>query len=77
MAAGPARPSENARAHDRLGPAGDIGDAELCLFDTQPATLGGVNDEFIFSARLDNLFNTFCATEVALAAGSRTVRSLR
>ncbi|PJF19815.1 putative aspartyl aminopeptidase [Paramicrosporidium saccamoebae] len=32
---------------------------DLCLFDVQKASLGGVYNEFIQSARLDNLFMTF------------------
>ncbi|KAK9893868.1 aspartyl aminopeptidase [Cystobasidium minutum MCA 4210] len=40
-----------------------IHDFELSLFDIQAPTLGGANEEFIFSARLDNLFSSFCAVE--------------
>ncbi|KAL2393175.1 Aspartyl aminopeptidase [Exophiala dermatitidis] len=37
-------------------------DFEIVLYDTQKACIGGLNDEFIFSARLDNLNQTYCAT---------------
>ncbi|KAK2748356.1 hypothetical protein FQN57_001014 [Myotisia sp. PD_48] len=40
----------------------DIMDFEIILFDTQKACLGGSAEEFIFSARLDNLNCTYCAT---------------
>jgi aspartyl aminopeptidase len=40
-----------------------IEDFECVLFDTQPACIGGLNDEFVFSARLDNLGMTYCAVE--------------
>jgi aspartyl aminopeptidase len=41
----------------------DVVDFELVLYDMQSACIGGINDEFIFSARLDNLGMTYCAVE--------------
>lgn len=38
-------------------------DFELILYDTQKSCIGGINDEFIFSARLDNLGMTYCSVE--------------
>jgi aspartyl aminopeptidase len=43
--------------------ADDVVDFEIVLYDTQKACLGGLTDEFIFSARLDNLNQTYCATQ--------------
>lgn len=40
-----------------------IVDFELVLYDTQKACLGGMDDEFVFSARLDNLNMTFCSVK--------------
>jgi aspartyl aminopeptidase len=41
----------------------DIQDFEIVLYDTQPSCIGGMNNEFIFSPRLDNLMMSYCATE--------------
>lgn len=43
--------------------AEDVVDFEIVLYDTQKACLGGLTDEFIFSARLDNLNQTYCAAQ--------------
>ncbi|KAI9681479.1 MAG: hypothetical protein M1817_002763 [Caeruleum heppii] len=37
-------------------------DFEIILYDTQAACIGGINDELIFSARLDNLMMSYCST---------------
>ncbi|KAF1984281.1 peptidase M18, aminopeptidase I [Aulographum hederae CBS 113979] len=39
-----------------------IEDFEMVLYDTQKSCIGGLNDELIFSARLDNLMMSFCST---------------
>ncbi|MCA9621248.1 MAG: M18 family aminopeptidase [Myxococcales bacterium] len=37
--------------------------SDLSIYDTQRGAIGGVDDEFVFSARLDNLASCFAATE--------------
>lgn len=44
----------------------DIKDFELSVVDSQKAVLGGAFNEFIFSARLDNLMMSFCGLMVLL-----------
>jgi aspartyl aminopeptidase len=39
----------------------DVVDFECVLYDTQPSCMGGINNELIFSARLDNLEMTYCS----------------
>ncbi|KAF8484954.1 aspartyl aminopeptidase [Russula ochroleuca] len=41
----------------------EIHDFELQLYDAQPSVLGGLQNEFIFSPRMDNLFSSFAAVE--------------
>lgn len=49
---------------DKLGIGVDeIVDFELNLYDTQPALLGGIQKEFLYSARLDNLATVFTGLE--------------
>jgi aspartyl aminopeptidase len=47
-------------------------DFELILYDTHKSCLGGLNDEFIFSARLDNLNMTFCAIKGLISSVTST-----
>ena len=55
----------------------EITDIELCVIDVQPATLGGVNNEFIFGARLDNQVGAYSAIKglVESCGGDETVSS--
>ncbi|RKF61763.1 Aspartyl aminopeptidase [Golovinomyces cichoracearum] len=41
----------------------DLVDFEVILYDTQKSCIGGLNDELIFSSRLDNLGMAYCAIE--------------
>ncbi|KUJ12720.1 peptidase M18, aminopeptidase I [Mollisia scopiformis] len=41
----------------------DVIDFEMVLYDTQKSCIGGINNELIFSPRLDNLGMTYCAIE--------------
>lgn len=34
------------------------------LADTQPSAVGGLNNEFIYSGRLDNQMSAYCAIQV-------------
>jgi len=43
-------------------------DFELLLTDTQPSTIGGLFEEFVYSPRLDNLISTFCSTKALIAS---------
>ncbi|KAI0105527.1 aspartyl aminopeptidase-like protein [Nemania sp. FL0031] len=41
--------------------AQDVVDFEIVLYDVQKSCLGGLNEEFIYSPRLDNLEMTYCS----------------
>ena len=59
------------RIADELGiEVNQIADVDLSLYDTQPAALGGMHKEFLYSARLDNLATVFCSVEALLSHAS-------
>ncbi len=43
-------------------------DYELCLYDTQPAALVGIDNEFVTSARLDNLLSCYVGLQALLSS---------
>ena len=44
---------------------------EIYVYDTQPAAIIGLNDEYLSAARLDNLMSCYCATTAMLKAFER------
>lgn len=57
-------------------PADDILSYDLSLYDTEKAAVGGLDGEFVFSARLDNLASCHAAV-AALAAAVADAKSTR
>ncbi|KAF2876982.1 peptidase M18 [Massariosphaeria phaeospora] len=51
----------------------DILDFEMVLYDTQKSVVGGLNNELIFSARLDNLMMTYCSVEGLIESLSSSI----
>ncbi|QLL33179.1 hypothetical protein HG536_0E00900 [Torulaspora globosa] len=51
----------------------DIEDFELILYDHAASTLGGLNDEFVFSGRLDNLTSCFTSLHALVLAADTNI----
>ncbi len=50
-----------------------IRDFELCLYDTQPAQITGIRNEFVSSRALDNLMMSFCSTDALIQASTNNL----
>jgi aspartyl aminopeptidase len=55
-------------ADEFLSDGEEVLDYELCLYDTQGAAMVGITNEFLASARLDNLLSCFVTTQALLQA---------
>ena len=51
-------------------------DYDLCLYDCQPPAITGLNEDFIASARLDNLLSCFTGMQALLEAGDQVTSLL-
>lgn len=56
---------------DELGTTHDILDSELYFYDTQPPGFVGLKEEFIASARLDNLLSCYTGLQALLSASAK------
>ena len=52
--------------------AADVVDFEIILYDTQKSCIGGLNNELIFSPRLDNLEMSYCSIMGLIGSSSRS-----
>ena len=59
---------EQLKAQHRIRSIDRVLGFELCLYDLQPAAVVGLNEEFIASARLDNLLSCHAAVEAITSA---------
>ena len=58
----------NQLAAQGVGDVSEVFEYDLCLYDSQPAALVGVQEEFIASARLDNLLSCYLGLQAMLSA---------
>ena len=59
------------RKQPKFGTAKKVLSHELSLYDVQPPSLVGLNDEFIASARLDNLLSCFLSCQALINSKSK------
>ncbi len=67
---------EEIRAQMPELPLQKVLDYELCLYDTQPPCLTGLDREFMVSARLDNLLSCYVGLQALLDSGTETTALL-